>query len=49
MKFLHAMGLLFFLSILTYIGVTHGTDVASIFNAAGPQAVSFTKALQGRG
>lgn len=48
MKLLHLIGLLFFLSILMYIGVTHGPDVATIFNGAGPQAVSITKALQGR-
>jgi len=48
MKFLHAMGLLFFLSILVYLGVTHGTDVASIFNSGGTQGVNMTKALQGR-
>ncbi len=48
MKLMHAVGIGFFLLILTYLGVKNGPAVTSIFNAGGVQGVNLTKALQGR-
>jgi hypothetical protein len=48
MKFMHFLVLMFFVSILLYLGLKNSGGVAQIFTSGGPQVVNLTKTLQGR-